>query len=195
MLIFVSFLFLLFLLLLSSFPFYRSSSSFIIFYLYFISSSSASSTSSFLLCFLLHLHFLPPPLPSPPPLPPSSSSLSPLLLPQIPTGYVPGTSIVPIAVKYMLDFLDDMAKSAHITDTDIVHSWKNNALALRFWVNMIKNPEFTFDINKSHTVDACLSVIAQVGLVGCYSVCMCVCAYMKCMHVCMHLCVSLYVRM
>ena len=76
--------------------------------------------------------------------------------------YVPGTNSVPIAVKYMLDFLDDMAESAQITDTDVVHTWKNNALALRFWVSMIKNPEFIFDINKSHTVDACLSVIAQV---------------------------------
>ena len=33
--------------------------------------------------------------------------------------------------------------------------------SLRFWVNLIKNPEFVFDINNSHTVDACLSVIAQ----------------------------------
>ena len=36
-------------------------------------------------------------------------------------------------------------------------------------MNMIKNPEFVFDINKSHTVDTCLSVIAQV--------CVCVCVW------------------
>ena len=56
-----------------------------------------------------------------------------------------------------------------IVDSDVVHTWKNNALSLRFWVNMIKNPEFVFDINKSQTVDACLSVIAQVRK----SVCVC----------------------
>ena len=67
-----------------------------------------------------------------------------------------------MAVKYLFDFLDDEADSAKILDADVVHTWKNNALSLRFWVNMIKNPEFIFDINKSHTVDACLSVIAQV---------------------------------
>ena len=68
-----------------------------------------------------------------------------------------------MAVKYLLDFLDDSAEAAQITERDVVHTWKNNALALRFWVNMMKNPEFVFDVNKSHTVDACLSVIAGVG--------------------------------
>lgn len=77
-------------------------------------------------------------------------------------GYAPGADAVPMAVKYLFDFLDDEAENARIIDPDVVHTWKNNALSLRFWVNMIKNPEFVFDINKSHTVDACLSVIAQV---------------------------------
>ena len=80
-------------------------------------------------------------------------------------GYAPGGS-VPMAVKYLLDFLDDAAESAQMTERDVVHTWKNNALALRFWVNLMKNPEFVFDINKSHTVDACLSVIAQVCTVA-----------------------------
>lgn len=89
---------------------------------------------------------------------------------QAPNSYAPGAT-VPMAVKYILDFLDDAAESAQITERDVVHTWKNNALALRFWVNMMKNPEFVFDINKSHTVDACLSVIAQVEvtLVPCSS--------------------------
>lgn len=78
-------------------------------------------------------------------------------------GYAPGADAVPMAVKYLFDFLDDEAENCKILDSDVVHTWKNNALALRFWVNMIKNPEFIFDINKSHTADACLSVIAQVG--------------------------------
>ena len=71
-----------------------------------------------------------------------------------------------MAVKYLLDFLDESAEAAQITERDVVHTWKNNALALRFWVNMMKNPEFVFDVNKSHTVDACLSVIAGVRLMA-----------------------------
>ena len=41
------------------------------------------------------------------------------------------------------------------------------SLPLRFWVNLIKNPDFVFDINKSATVDACLTVIAQAYIDGC----------------------------
>ena len=35
-----------------------------------------------------------------------------------------------------------------ITDPEVVHAWKSNALPLRFWVNLIKNPHFLFDIPK-----------------------------------------------
>lgn len=41
------------------------------------------------------------------------------------------------------------------------------SLALRFWVNLVKNPEFVFDVSKSHTVDACLSVVAQAIMDSC----------------------------
>ena len=88
---------------------------------------------------------------------------------QVPMGYAPGADAVPMAVKYLFDFLDDESEAAKIFDPDVVHTWKNNALSLRFWVNLIKNPEFMFDINKSHTVDACLSVIAQAFIDGCSS--------------------------
>jgi hypothetical protein len=88
---------------------------------------------------------------------------------QVPMGYAPGADAVPMAVKYLFDFLDDEAEATKIADPDVVHTWKNNALSLRFWVNLIKNPEFVFDINKSHTVDACLSVIAQAFIDGCSS--------------------------
>ena len=87
----------------------------------------------------------------------------------MPMGYAPGADAVPMAVKYLFDFLDDEAEAIKISDLDVVHTWKNNALSLRFWVNLIKNPEFVFDINKSHTVDACLSVIAQAFIDGCSS--------------------------
>lgn len=38
---------------------------------------------------------------------------------------------------------------------------------MRFWVNFIKNPDFIFDINKTVTVDACLSVVAQTFMDAC----------------------------
>lgn len=41
------------------------------------------------------------------------------------------------------------------------------SLPLRFWVNFIKNPDFIFDINKTPTVDSCLSVIAQTFIDSC----------------------------
>ena len=35
------------------------------------------------------------------------------------------------------------------------------SLPLRFWVNILKNPQFVFDMDKSNHLDGCLSVIAQ----------------------------------
>lgn len=78
-------------------------------------------------------------------------------------SYAPDADSLPVAIKYFFDFLDEEATNAKISDTDVVHMWKNNSIALRFWVNLIKNPEFVFDISKSATVDACLSVVAQVN--------------------------------
>uniref|UniRef100_A0A672LP66 Plexin-A4-like n=1 Tax=Sinocyclocheilus grahami TaxID=75366 RepID=A0A672LP66_SINGR len=40
-------------------------------------------------------------------------------------------------------------------------------LPLRFWVNVIKNPQFVFDIHKSSITDACLSVVAQTFMDSC----------------------------
>lgn len=54
-----------------------------------------------------------------------------------------------------------------ISDPEVVHTWKSNSLPLRFWVNLIKNPNFVFDINKSHIVDSCLSVVAQTFMDAC----------------------------
>ncbi|XP_068793467.1 plexin-C1 [Struthio camelus] len=67
----------------------------------------------------------------------------------------------PVAIKYFFDFLDAQAESKKITDADVVHIWKTNSLPLRFWVNILKNPQFVFDIKKTAHVDGCLSVIAQ----------------------------------
>uniref|UniRef100_A0A669PYV4 Plexin C1 n=1 Tax=Phasianus colchicus TaxID=9054 RepID=A0A669PYV4_PHACC len=67
----------------------------------------------------------------------------------------------PVAIKYFFDFLDAQAESKRITDPDVVHIWKTNSLPLRFWVNILKNPQFVFDVKKTSHIDGCLSVIAQ----------------------------------
>jgi plexin A len=76
-------------------------------------------------------------------------------------------SALPLAIKYMFDYLDDQALQHGITDEEVVHTWKSNSLPLRFWVNLIKNPEFVFDVGKSNIVDACLSVVAQTFMDAC----------------------------
>ncbi|KAG8137968.1 hypothetical protein E2320_003905, partial [Naja naja] len=63
----------------------------------------------------------------------------------------------PVAIKYFFDFLDAQAENKKITDPDVVHIWKTNSLPLRFWVNILKNPQFVFDIKKTPHIDGCLS--------------------------------------
>uniref|UniRef100_A0AAR2L0U7 PSI domain-containing protein n=1 Tax=Pygocentrus nattereri TaxID=42514 RepID=A0AAR2L0U7_PYGNA len=68
----------------------------------------------------------------------------------------------PSAVKYFFDFLDAQAEKKKISDPDVLHIWKTNSLPLRFWVNILKNPNFVFsDLEKTPHLDSCLSVIAQ----------------------------------
>lgn len=43
----------------------------------------------------------------------------------------------------------------------------SHSLPLRFWVNVIKNPQFVFDIHKGSITDACLSVVAQTFMDSC----------------------------
>uniref|UniRef100_A0A8B9GVC0 Plexin-A1 n=1 Tax=Astyanax mexicanus TaxID=7994 RepID=A0A8B9GVC0_ASTMX len=76
-------------------------------------------------------------------------------------------SALPLAIKYMFDFLDEQADKHQITDADVRHTWKSNCLPLRFWVNVIKNPQFVFDIHKNSITDACLSVVAQTFMDSC----------------------------
>ncbi|XP_041655245.1 plexin-A1-like isoform X2 [Cheilinus undulatus] len=76
-------------------------------------------------------------------------------------------SALPLAIKYMFDFLDEQADKHSINDYDVRHTWKSNCLPLRFWVNVIKNPQFVFDIHKNSITDACLSVVAQTFMDSC----------------------------
>lgn len=96
---------------------------------------------------------------------------------------------LPSAIKWLFDLLDEAARKHGIIDPEVVHAWKSNryvilacvvvvrcpyynnhlcfSLPLRFWVNFIKNPDFIFDINKTTTLDSCLSVIAQTFMDSC----------------------------
>ncbi|XP_048252946.1 plexin-A2-like isoform X3 [Haliotis rufescens] len=76
-------------------------------------------------------------------------------------------SALPLAIKYMFDFLDDQALLHNIQEHETVHTWKSNSLPLRFWVNVIKNPNFVFDIYKSPIVDSCLTVVGQTFMDSC----------------------------
>ncbi|XP_029471016.1 plexin-A4 isoform X1 [Rhinatrema bivittatum] len=76
-------------------------------------------------------------------------------------------SALPLAIKYMFDFLDEQADKHSIHDPHVRHTWKSNCLPLRFWVNVIKNPQFVFDIHKNSITDACLSVVAQTFMDSC----------------------------
>ncbi|XP_060691778.1 plexin-D1 isoform X1 [Hemiscyllium ocellatum] len=73
----------------------------------------------------------------------------------------------PFAVKYFFDFLEEQAEKRGTTDPDTLHIWKTNSLPLRFWVNILKNPQFVFDVEKTDHMDACLSVIAQAFIDAC----------------------------
>ncbi|MGH0141635.1 UNVERIFIED_CONTAM: hypothetical protein FKN15_059764 [Acipenser sinensis] len=76
-------------------------------------------------------------------------------------------AVVPPAVKYFFDFLDEQAAKHDNVDEETVHIWKTNSLPLRFWVNILKNPHFIFDVHVHETVDASLSVIAQTFMDAC----------------------------
>uniref|UniRef100_A0A4W5MZK3 Plexin b2b n=1 Tax=Hucho hucho TaxID=62062 RepID=A0A4W5MZK3_9TELE len=76
-------------------------------------------------------------------------------------------AVVPPAVKYFFDFLDEQALKHENVDEETIHIWKTNSLPLRFWVNIMKNPHFIFDVHVTEVVDASLSVIAQTFMDAC----------------------------
>uniref|UniRef100_A0A8C8GFG8 Sema domain-containing protein n=1 Tax=Oncorhynchus tshawytscha TaxID=74940 RepID=A0A8C8GFG8_ONCTS len=76
-------------------------------------------------------------------------------------------AVVPPAIKYFFDFLDEQALKHDNVDEETIHIWKTNSLPLRFWVNILKNPHFIFDVHVTEVVDASLSVIAQTFMDAC----------------------------
>uniref|UniRef100_A0A8C6U750 Plexin b2a n=1 Tax=Neogobius melanostomus TaxID=47308 RepID=A0A8C6U750_9GOBI len=75
--------------------------------------------------------------------------------------------VVPPAVKYFFDFLDEQAQRHDNVDEETLHIWKTNSLPMRFWVNMLRNPHFIFDVHVTEVVDASLHVIAQTFMDAC----------------------------
>jgi plexin A len=49
----------------------------------------------------------------------------------------------------------------------LIYSRFFSSLQLRFFVNIIKNPDFIFDVQKTNVTDASLSVIAQMFMDSC----------------------------
>lgn len=76
------------------------------------------------------------------------------------------TCVLPYSIKYFFDFLDEQAQLHSINDDHVFH-WKTNSLPLRFWTNIIQNPQFIFDIDKSPVVDSSLSIIAATFMDSC----------------------------
>ncbi|CAL8260986.1 unnamed protein product [Merluccius merluccius] len=76
-------------------------------------------------------------------------------------------TVVPPVVKYFFDFLDEQALKHDNVDEETIHIWKTNSLPLRFWVNILKNPHFIFDVHVTEMVDSSLSVIAQTFMDAC----------------------------
>ncbi|KAJ8374068.1 hypothetical protein SKAU_G00046480 [Synaphobranchus kaupii] len=82
-------------------------------------------------------------------------------------GVLCSGSVVPPAIKYFFDFLDEQGQKHDNVDEETIHIWKTNSLPLRFWVNILKNPHFIFDVHVTEVVDASLSVIAQTFMDAC----------------------------
>ncbi|XP_041833898.1 plexin-B2a [Melanotaenia boesemani] len=77
------------------------------------------------------------------------------------------SSVVPPAVKYFFDFLDEQAQRHENVDEETLHIWKTNSLPMRYWVNILRNPHFIFDVHVSEVVDASLHVISQTFMDAC----------------------------
>jgi plexin A len=73
----------------------------------------------------------------------------------------------PCAVKWLFDIFDESLRAGYIDDTSVVHAWKSNSLPLRFWINLIKNPDFVFDVEKTFAVELNLSIVAQTLMASC----------------------------
>ncbi|KAI6654202.1 Plexin-A4-like [Oopsacas minuta] len=71
-------------------------------------------------------------------------------------------------IKFLFDLLEHLADEYDIDKKeDVIRLWKNNSVPLRFWANIIRNPDHLFDVIKSETLDSNLTVISQVFIDSC----------------------------
>ncbi|CAD5219426.1 unnamed protein product [Bursaphelenchus okinawaensis] len=70
-------------------------------------------------------------------------------------------SEVPVVLKYVMDFLDQQALKNGVSDPELIHAWKTNAYVLRFWMQLLHNPDALFDIPRQSYVNSSLVVIGQ----------------------------------
>lgn len=73
-----------------------------------------------------------------------------------------------LVVKYFFDFLEEQVEKRGIFDFDILYIWKINSFFFWFWVNILKNFQFVFDIDKIDYIDVCFLVIVQVFIDVCF---------------------------
>lgn len=71
------------------------------------------------------------------------------------------------AVRLLTGPFPVLSEKGAIALSDHASGLPAHSLPLRFWVNVIKNPQFVFDIHKSSITDACLSVVAQTFMDSC----------------------------
>ena len=64
-------------------------------------------------------------------------------------------------------YLEIKFSSSQVNNTISRITFQPIFLLFRFWVNLIKNPNFVFDLGKANIVDSCLSVVAQTFMDAC----------------------------
>ncbi len=64
----------------------------------------------------------------------------------------------PCAVKWLFDLYDVIG----MDDAVVTDGWKANSLPARLWLNLLKNPDAIFDVERTFAVDRNLGVVAQL---------------------------------
>ena len=80
----------------------------------------------------------------------------------------------PCAIKWLFDIFDEAALSNDYVSDDlssVVHAWKSNSVPLRFWITLIKNPQFVFDVEQTPATELNLSIVAQTLMSACMPDC------------------------
>ena len=70
-------------------------------------------------------------------------------------------------IKHLFDYFDSEFGKAHRDGDNQTKLWKTNIYFLKFWLNILKNPQLVFDVNKTSLIDASLQPIVQVFIDSC----------------------------